>query len=58
MRPTSEAESGEGKGMTLPKPWWLRSAWVVLHELAHDGAKMTLAEGDNVPQALVPDRGR
>ncbi len=26
-RPTDEAESREGKGMTLPRPWWLRSAW-------------------------------
>ncbi len=29
---------------------------VVLHELAHDGAQMTLAEGDDVPEALVLDR--
>ena len=29
---------------------------VVLHELAHDGAQMTLAERDDVPQALVLDR--
>ena len=29
---------------------------VVLHELAHDSAQMTLTEGDVVPQALVIDR--
>ena len=29
---------------------------VVLHEVAHDGAQMALAEGENVPQALVLDR--
>ncbi len=29
---------------------------VVLHELAHDGAQMTLAERDDVPEALALDR--
>jgi hypothetical protein len=29
---------------------------VVLHELAHDGAQMTLANGNDVPEALVLDR--
>ncbi len=29
---------------------------VVLHELAHDGAQMTFAEGNDVPEALLLDR--
>jgi hypothetical protein len=29
---------------------------VVLHELAQDGAQVTLAEGNDVPEALVLDR--
>ncbi len=29
---------------------------VVFHELAHDGTQVTLAQRDDVPQALVLDR--
>jgi hypothetical protein len=48
MRPTGEAESPEGDDVAL--------GVVVLHELAHDGAQMTLAKGNEVPEALVLDR--
>jgi hypothetical protein len=45
-----------GEGDDVAQALVIALGVVVLHELVHDGAQVSLAKGDNVPQALVLDR--
>jgi hypothetical protein len=56
MRPTGEGEWREGDGDDVAQALVVALGVIVLHELAHDGVQVTLAEGNDVPQALLLDR--
>ncbi len=45
-----------GEGDDVAKALMVALGVIVLHELVHDGAQMTLAERDDVPEALPLDR--
>ncbi len=61
--PFASADAGDGRdriarreGDDVSQALMVALGVVVLHELAHDGAQATLAERDDVSQALVLDR--
>jgi len=62
-QPFASADAAEGRGRIpggegddVAQPLVVALGVVVLHELVHDGAQMTFAEGNDVPEALGLDR--
>ncbi len=61
--PLASADAAEGRGRIaggegddVAQALVVALGLVVLHELAQHGAQMTFAKGNDVPEAIVPDR--